>query len=100
MNKIFFYFFLNFFLIFKCEEELNDLYKSACELIKCEDASPENCMVASLEKDYKCCYTIENDKRKCLYIKKKDIKKTDNIDCFSNYIKYNFIILYVLILII
>ena len=101
MNKIYFiYFFLYFFLLIKCEEEKNSIYEKACTSIKSTEASPENCMVASLEKDYKCCYTIVNDERKCEYIKKKEIKKKENIDCFSNYIKYNFIILYVLILIV
>ena len=101
MNKIYFiYFFLYCFLIFKCKEDENQGLKRACESIKSTEASPDNCMVASLQKDYKCCYTIENDERKCIYIEKKNITKTKNIDCFSNYIKYNFIILFVLILIV
>ena len=74
MKLIYFiYFFLNFFFIFKCEDNLYEKEKK------------------------KCCY-LKNE-NKCLYVETKNMKNYKDLDCFSNYIKYYYIILYILILI-
>ena len=94
MKHIYFiYLFLNFFFIFKCQE---NKFEKACTSGKI-NPSGDNCMVVSLEKNKKCCYL--KSENKCIYIEKKHIKNYKNLDCFSNYIKYHFIILYILILI-
>ena len=94
MKLIYFiYFFLNFFFIIKCED---NLYEKVCNSGKI-NASADNCMVLSLEKKKKCCYLKKE--KKCVYVETKDMKNYKDLDCFSNYIKYYYIILYILILI-
>jgi hypothetical protein len=98
--KIIFFVFILIKYFYKIKSEDIDQFAFACtEILK---PTPENCMVASLNKTMKCCYFYnnENEKESCKYINIKNVKQISKrekvkINCSSNFIQYNLIIIFI-----
>ena len=96
---LFVFFILKYFYKIKCQEIEDELEKACTNILI---PTPDNCMVASLNKKKKCCYFFDksNDDEYCKYIEIKNVKKKAKdenvkIDCSSNFIQNNLIIIFI-----